>query len=121
MKAPPPCLGLPPLSFSPLIIIIIIIIIHHHHYYHHHHHHNHHHHHCTVNIIHHHPSSSSPDGAADGVDPRPQEAQAVGELGGHRQQSVGHVGAQDILTFISKIKVNRWEIISIHWTMLESA
>ena len=67
------------------------------------------------------PLVSPPDDSPDSVEAVADKPQAVGELGGHREEPVGHVGAQDILTFISKIKVNRWEIISIHWTMLESA
>ena len=40
----------------------------------------------------------SPDDAPDGVEAGAEQAEAVGELGGHRQQSVGHVGPQNILT-----------------------
>ena len=40
-----------------------------------------------------------PDGAAYGVNTRPQETQAVGKLGRYWQQSVGHIGPQHILAF----------------------
>ena len=40
-----------------------------------------------------------PDGAAYGINPRPQETQAVGELGSDWQQPVGHIGPQHILAF----------------------
>ena len=40
----------------------------------------------------------SPDDAPDGVEAGAEQPKAVGELGGHRQQSVGHVGPQNILT-----------------------
>ena len=40
----------------------------------------------------------APDDAPDGVEAGAEQAEAVCELGGHRQQSVGHIGPQNILT-----------------------
>ena len=41
---------------------------------------------------------SAPDDAPDGVEAGAEQPEAVCELGGHRQQSVGHIGPQNILT-----------------------
>ena len=41
----------------------------------------------------------APDDAPDGVEAGAEQPEAVCELGGHRQQSVGHIGPQHILAF----------------------
>ena len=39
----------------------------------------------------------SSDCSTNGIDPGPQQAQTMSELSCHRQQSVGHIGAENIL------------------------
>ena len=39
----------------------------------------------------------APDGSSDGVEAVADETKAVGELGGHWEEPVGHVGPQHIL------------------------
>ena len=40
----------------------------------------------------------APNDSPDGVEAGAEQPEAVCELGGHRQQSVGHIGPQNILT-----------------------
>ena len=40
----------------------------------------------------------SSDCSTNGIDPGPQQAQTMSELSCHRQQSVGHIGAENILS-----------------------
>ena len=40
----------------------------------------------------------SSDCSTNGIDPGPQQPQTMSELRCHRQQSVGHIGAENILT-----------------------